>query len=433
MSGLLRVRVNVAAGGPGLDEGIKIVGNIHATAPGSRGQRSVLFPLGTQAPPAEFSVEAGGYLVEATLPSGVLLAEQVHVAEGASATVELEAPGEPDESRSLQYVLGNVLPAPAPPVRIAPPQGDLPGRYGIPHPSPRTEPPKLVRLRTEASSAASYRSLNELAGLPPADAASAVQSAMVPTGPPEDPVPAQGDDAVAIYRVRGGAAPANGPVPSRDFLLVEAAGHRLLAVLPTPWPDARGRDTAAEVVVHLRPRPAASRVSVTVRDPDLTAGLAYLAAGNLAKAAAVFAAIEGLLYAPGTPDAVANPLAAVAACYLFLGTGSPGTSAGWTDRVPDLSRQLPLFGDGPILQAALQLREATTARDEEAAKQLAKAAFRRGLPAFTLGLSWLVDLLAEFPEDAECEAMLAQVRRLAWRAEMREAFVVLELGGNRDD
>lgn len=433
MTGLLRVRVNLAAGGPGLEDGVKVVGNIHATAPGARGLRSVLFPLGAQAPPAEFSVEAGSYLVEATLPSGVLLAGQVHVAEGASATVELDAPGEPDESRSLQYVLGNVLPVPAPPVRIPPAQQDLSARHGVPHPAPQAEAPKLVRLRTEASSAASYRRLNELAGLPPADAAAAVQAAMAPTGPPGDPVQAEGDDAVAIYRFPGGTAPAGGPVPSREFLLVEAAGHRLLAVLPAPWLDARGRDTAAEVVVHLRPRPAVSRVSVTVRDPDLTAGLAYLAAGNLAKAAAVFAAAEGLLHAADTAGAVANPLAAAAACYLFLGTGSPGTLAGWTTRVPDLSRQLPLFGDGPILQAALRLREATTARDEEAAMQLAKAAFRRGLPAFTLGLSWLVDLLAEFGDDAESAAMLAQVRRLAWRAEMREAFVVLELGGGRDD
>ena len=439
MSGLLRVRVNASVGGPGLDDGIKVVGNIYATSPGGRGRRSVLFPLGASVAPAVFAVEAGSYLVETTLPSGELLTEQVGVDDGGSASVELGAvelgaAAPHDAARAFQHVLGNVLPAPAVPPAQNPTEapGGPARHHGFPQPAPRAEPARLVRLRTTEPGTLSYRRLNEAAGLAPAGAAAALEAAMEPAGPPEAPVPG-GEGFAAIYRFGREPTAGGATVPAREFLLVAAAGHRTLATLPLPWRDVRGRDAEAEVVVHGDPVPATSRISVTVRDPDLATGLAYLAAGNLAKAAAVFAPVDGMLTGAAGPDAVGNPLAAAAAGYLFLGTGSPGRSADWYARLPAISRQAPLLGDPAILEAALRLREATTAREHAAAKEHAKAAFHRGLPVFTPGLAWLTELLAEFPEDPECELMLAEIRRLSWRAEMREPFVVLELGGGRRD
>ncbi|WP_345600491.1 hypothetical protein, partial [Thermocatellispora tengchongensis] len=70
-----------------------------------------------------------------------------------------------------------------------------------------------------------------------------------------------------------------------------------------------------------------------------------------------------------------------------------------------------------------------SAAEAEALKPLLAEAFGRGLPAYTLGLVWLADLLAEFPEDPGCVRMHQQVRRLSWRADMREPFVVLKFEG----
>jgi hypothetical protein len=74
------------------------------------------------------------------------------------------------------------------------------------------------------------------------------------------------------------------------------------------------------------------------------------------------------------------------------------------------------------------LRTAQTDEQLDTARDTLLRAFQRGLPIFTLGLSWLIDGLSEFPHHDECRAALQQVRRLSWRVDMREPFVILRTG-----
>jgi hypothetical protein len=169
-----------------------------------------------------------------------------------------------------------------------------------------------------------------------------------------------------------------------------------------------------------------NRIGVAVRDPAIGAGLAYLANGALSHAATLFEDVLAMLYGQ-----VQNPLAAAAAGYVLAGTEITQDPTEWDSWIENLHDWFPSMSDGSILWAVRSLRTARSDDDVERARNRLLEAFARGLPIFTLGLSWLVDALSEFPDDERCRAALDQVRRLSWRVDMREPFVVIRLGANR--
>ena len=83
MSGELHVRVQAPLHERDAGSGFRVVGNIYPTggpreaASASAAQREVLLPVGAGVSPAVFPVAPGRYLVEASLPSGELLCEEV--------------------------------------------------------------------------------------------------------------------------------------------------------------------------------------------------------------------------------------------------------------------------------------------------------------------------------------------------------------------
>ena len=74
-----------------------------------------------------------------------------------------------------------------------------------------------------------------------------------------------------------------------------------------------------------------------------------------------------------------------------------------------------------------RLRTARTDEDVELARHALVEAYDRGIPFYTLGLSWLVDGLAEFPHDEDCARRREELRRLCWRVDMREPFVIVRM------
>jgi hypothetical protein len=193
--------------------------------------------------------------------------------------------------------------------------------------------------------------------------------------------------------------------------------------LPTPWNDSRGISSVVEVLVNLTQSPNGSAIGVTVRDPAIGAGLAYMATGALAKAARVFQDVQGMLQ-----DKLNNPFSAAAGAYVLIGTEIANEPRRWDGWLDNLRSFFPQYSDGSVLWASRRLRTAQSADEIGLARQGFIEACERGLPIFTLGLSWLVDGLSQFPEDQECAMWLQRVRRVAWRVDMRQPFVVLRLG-----
>ena len=237
--------------------------------------------------------------------------------------------------------------------------------------------------------------------------------------------PSQTDGQSHLYRFTSATTQALGAHGDRQFLTVESQGDAYLVTLPCPWLDPQYTESVVEVLVNARQSPTGSAVSVTVRDPSLGAGLAYLAGGALSKAAAIFSDAQQMLHGK-----VANPLAAAAGAYVLVGTDLSPERREWDTWLDTLRHWFPQLSDGSILWGIRRLRLAQTQSDIDAARDALLEGCDRGLPVYTLGISWLIEALSEFPDDPACAVRLDQLRRLSWRVDLREPFVVLRLTGD---
>ncbi|GLW03392.1 hypothetical protein [Streptomyces lavendulae] len=430
MSAVLAVRLLLAPGGEP-DEAV-IVGDIRPSDLSGTSRRGILIPCGSSPSPRSYPVEPGRYVVSASLPSGLVLTEGAVAVEGRETPVDFAMTDSPYGTHSWQYLMGNIEPggvyhgaarsplaqsvASRPMVATASrPDGTVSGGA--------VDPTALATWVGDSAPACwSFASMLALAQAPPG---TSVAGSIGSGGSRVLPAPLHPAGAVTpLYRFGpdGPLGAPGGPVGERQFLVVEAAGSVRLATLPLPWGEAE-----AEVLVNLRPSPTGSAVSVAVRDADVGAGLAYMAQGALDTAARLFADVEATLY-----SRLANPLAAAAGCYVLLGTDhSPGATR-WDPWLERLADGFPWLGDGAILRAVRLLRRA---RGDPGQVRRGRdgliEAFDRGIPFYTLGLAWLVDGLAAFPEDPGCARRLDAARRLSWLVDTREPFLILDLRQRR--
>jgi hypothetical protein len=434
MTGRLYVRVECGYSG-GVGKGVltTLVGNIYAVTPGNPSTRQVAVPLGWEASPAYFDLPAGRYLVEASLPSGQVLSDDVEVRDDEDITVQLELTESPYESHVLQYVVGNVEPSvvyhspgsyPVP--RSQGSRGfashdPLPGDADV---APRVDVAILPRGN---EGPLPIEKLNALRERQPIDAVRGVEDLVGRAGPATPMHPRYPEPHTPIFRLDAQNMPG---VPWHGHLYqyatATAPDNAYLLTVPWPWEDSGGEMIPIEVLLNLRQSPTGSAVSVAVRDPVVGGGLGYLAAGSLEKAAVMFSDVESMLYGK-----VRNPLAAAAGGYVLIGTESSGEPQRWDSWLGNLREWFPQLSDGAILWGARRLRTAREQSHMDEARSALLEGYQRGLPVYTLGLTWLIDGLSAFPEDPVCAAALQQVRQLCWRVDMREPFVILRLGEHR--
>lgn len=433
MTGELHVKI-VTQPYEDFPDGVQIVGNIFPAERGGTSYRDVLFPAGPSAPPASFAVAPGRYVVEATLPNSDVLSDEAEVAEGEVGEVYLDGAQSPHESHSWQYLVGNVLPVDTYYSRGTPVPRSSSSRYldqawQLPpdHPVPGAlipmSAPVLRRVSAEREPAAPYAELAELTQLDSSTAVEEIQRTLQAGYSQPVGAPAVTDGFTQLFRF-GGPGPDPVLYAQRQFLIAEAAAETYLVTLPLPWNDPYGGSSVVEVLVNLIQSPNGSPIVVTVRDRQIGAGLAYMAAGALAKAARVFRDVQAMLQAK-----LVNPFSAAAGAYILIGTEMGKEPHIWDPWLENLRNLFPHYSDGSVLWASRQLRTAQSDSEIRLARQGFVEACERGLPIFTLGLSWLVDGLSQFPEDNECATWLERVRKVALRVDMRQPFVVLRLGG----
>ena len=410
----------------------QVVGTVYGTGP-HRPHRRVLIPVGWDVAPAEVDVAPGDYLVEAALPSGEVLSDDVEVRDGRPTTVVLELRS-PFETHSMQYLVGNIEPGAvyhSPSTYPVPASVDSqPFAEDLTHGLEDLDAPRpvadVVVLPREDPGALPVDLLDGLRTRTTWEAAAAVRAALG-TAAPVPLEPQWADSVSPLYRLDDRLY-RHEVVWSRyrwQYVLVAAGDTAYLVNVPWPWPHEE-RPVTAELMVNLRQGPTGSAVSVTVQDPAVGAGLGYLAVGSLEKAAVVFADVESMLYAK-----VSNPVAAAAGAYVLVGRSTGKDGQRWDPWLANLRAWFPELSDGAVLWGARRLRTAREPAHLDEAKAAFLEGYRRGLPVFTLGLTWLLDGLSHFPDDTDCAAALAHVHRLSWRVDMREPFVVLRLGADR--
>jgi hypothetical protein len=432
MTGELHVKIMTI---PNQDfpDGVQIVGNIYSTDRDGTSHRDVLFPAGPSVPPARFAVTPGRYVIEATLPNSDVLSDEAEVAEGQISQVNLEVNESPYESHSWQYVIGNVLPFYSYHYRGTPVPYSLGSRYldtpgpdphsldTVPGPRTTTAPPVLWRISAERVPAVPYAEIAKLIR-PDSGTVGDELRQMLQTGFSQPVAPRVTDQFTQLYRFDSPDADRE-HFARRQFLIAEFSRETYLVTLPTPWNDVRGESNVVEVLVNLAQSPNGSPIGVTVHDPVIGAGLAYMATGALAKAATVFRDVQAMLRAK-----VSNPFAAAAGAYILIGTEIDNEPRVWDLWLENLRSMFPEYSDGFVLSASRRLRTARSEAEVELARKGFVEACQRGLPIFTLGLSWLIDGLSQFPEDGECATWLKSVRQVAWRVDLRQPFVVMRFG-----
>ncbi|MGW7368677.1 hypothetical protein ACWGI8_35930 [Streptomyces sp. NPDC054841] len=423
---ILSVNVTVLTYEHDLAGGARIVGNIYPADASGAGLRNVVFPCGPGVRPARYEVEPGRYVVSATLPSGVVLSEDAEAREGEETPVVLDASESPYETHAWQYLMGNIE---SRPVYHGPVTAPVPRSTGSrcigtglqqeAAPAPGRSV-KATWISDATPESWTFEAMNALVA-EPTDASIADEVAAAPHY--VLPRPDETDGTSHLFRFGGTklTGPVGWPTGRRQFLLVEMADTAHLATLPVPWGSAR-----VEILVNARQSPTGSPVAVTVRDRAVGAGLAYMARGALDLAAALFTDVESMLFGERR-----NRLAATAGAYVLVGTDLADGPRPWDPLLVSLRERYPWMSDGSVLWAVRQLRRATTQTDRDTARAGLIEAYDRGVPLYTLGLSWLIDGLSEFPDDPECVRRLGRARQLSWRVDMREPFVIVSVRRGR--
>jgi hypothetical protein len=440
----LHLRVNLSFRGADLAGGTTVVANVYPSNRSWKGLRDILIPAGDMVEPTRFEVLPGRYVVEVLMPSGKLLSQEAEVADGQEVTLSIDDWDSPHESHSWQYFSGNLEPGqiyhssstiPRPrstssrSFDLPAAEGDAaggPARGAAPVAAPATY--WIPDSRTDGWS---YERLNQLSKVMTQADLRQIGMLIAEGEPIRIPQPTESDGTSHLYRFdRNGPQTIQGfghyQIGARQFLVVTGSTDGYLVTLPSPWIDLHGHEVLVEILVNARQSPTGSPVGVTVRDRVVGAGLGYLASGALSAARLVFDNVEQMLYGK-----VTNPLAAAAGAYVLLGTETDGRPKPWHDWVRNLRSWFGWISDGSILWAVHALRTADTQAQVDQARAVLVEAYERGVPFYTLGLSWLIEALSDFPDDEECRRMLDQVRRLSWRVDTRQPFVVVGLTGRR--
>lgn len=443
MSTGLHLRVNLSFRGGDLAGGSTVLANVYPCDRDWPGLREILIPAGDTVAARRFEVRPGRYVVEVVMPSGKLLSEETEVAEGQEATLNIDDWDSPHESHSWQYFSGNLEPGSVyhDPSTIPLPRSTR-SRYfellaadvdapGGPTPEEqRIATPLVYWVPDSRTDGWSFERLNRLSDEMPDADIQPIGVLVAQREPILVPEPTESDLTSHLYRFdRSGPRTTQelGPVATgaRQFLVVTGAADAYLVTLPTPWIDVvNDEDVQVEVLVNARQSPTGSPVAVTLRDRALGAGLGYLAGGALSAARRVFKDVERMLYAK-----VMNPLAAAAAAYVLVGTETDSQPGPWHDWLTNLRSWFGWMSDGSILWAVHALRRAESDEQIAEARSALVEAYERGIPFYTLGVSWLIESLSDFPNDDECVGMLEQVRRFSWRMDTRQPFVIVQLIG----
>jgi len=213
-----------------------------------------------------------------------------------------------------------------------------------------------------------------------------------------------------------------GAPDKRIWALVEGFGERRLLSIPAPWNTRSGGPAGFEILVRFIEEER-GLAQLTIKDEAVAAMLGYMTADRLSDAAVIAEAAKDWLFAKFD-----NPLAAAGGGYVMLATRLHDEKTEWQKWIRNLNAWFSYLPDGAILEGALCLNGPEEVRDFERAAECFQMAFDRGLPFYTLGLSWLRSGLSTLEADFESlKEPAAIVARIARMAETNRPFTTLRL------
>jgi hypothetical protein len=449
---------------------------------------NVVVPANDRGPARNVTVSPGRWLIEATLPSGEIIAEQVDVESGSDRVAVTLHGGDrsPQEWLGWQHLLGNVESVA---VRNAVQERARRStkvwmRLAL---GERVDPRLIDRIADSVADAASsvWDAVVRFAGLlrrmadwvssilagrgaiiasrelpqpdetAPPSTTSDAEAAEMAAAPVVQLVTFDADAAGAAdpwTAVLAGDAPGvpqsptkvvpltwiyelkrDVPVPipgelepiellPRHYLQVTSDAQVHVIALPLPWPASSGGFTSPVQVMLRRPSSEGDlQIGVAVADPTFGALSGFMTATTLSKATVAVDEDYAMLFGK-----LANPLAAAAGGYILVAAGDPKTQD-WPAWLDNLEAWFPALPDAAVLRGSLLLRTARDQADLDKAREAFLHAFERGIPYFSLGVSWLLDGLTVFSDHPGVRSRGEKVQQVAKRLDLSQAFTVIRV------
>jgi hypothetical protein len=392
------------------------------------GQRlDVTIPANSGGSARHVTVDPGRWLVEATLPSGEVISEEVAVAAGQDVPVTFHAAEHsPHEWLGWQYLLGNVEGAET--VRLMRERarkvnesvaGDFPATIDVKEMIEQgdrgTDGSELAR--TELAKPPEVHVWDEPAGLYGARAWTKILAPELGAATTSSASMADQPDSTWLYELSGPATP-----KQRRFAHVEWLGQRFAVSLPLPWAALKNqRQVSTQMMVRMHPLEGNVQIGVLVQDPDFASMAGLMTASTLPKATIAVKQASHMLFGK-----MLHPLGAAAGGYVLLAAGEREASD-WHGWIDNLDAWFPDIPDGAILKASLRLRFPKTKDAPAEARAALLKAFDRGIPYYSAGVSWLLDGLTAFADDPTVEEKMKTVQRVSLRLDLSQAFTVIRI------
>jgi len=389
----------------------------------SRGARSVTIPAGSGYEFQTIDADPGHYFIEAKLPSGEILSEQVRVMPDADPfEVRLRGSSSPHEWQSWQHFAGNVGAAES--------YNSTQRKRGVrgfrsffqAAPARPSIEQASVRLDVNEDRSAQWSILAESLNRK-------LESGLWP-GPGQPLKPDNFDNMCQSFVISNDttAFPSVEPSTCRKFLTVRLGDEQEIVSLPFPWRDLSlpFQDCVADVLVRDEVAGAtAFRSTITIRDTTFGSALSFMTASGLESAGFLFDQAKDLLF-----QKAENPLAAAAGAYVLVSNQQEPKKEVWHDWIRNLMNFFPWLPDGAIQYGRLKLRDEESDGDVEEGRAALFSAYRRGLPFFSAGVRWLLSGLTVLADgdDSEAEQMMRIVHRVSLRTDMSQPFTVIRLG-----
>jgi len=191
-------------------------------------------------------------------------------------------------------------------------------------------------------------------------------------------------------------------------------GSRIIS-LPWPWDWNHSERALFEIIVQQDK----NQLKFT---PNLIDGrwgslLSYMNSGRIHLAAEILKQAEEALF-----EKMENPLAAAMGGYILMSTQEGEDSDDWPRWLNNLAERFPNLPDGAILRARWLVRKGGRENIAEA-HELIYESISRGIPFFTTGVIWLVDCLEQTSIDCPiCIEMLKKIRGVARSMDLSQAF-----------
>jgi hypothetical protein len=394
-----------------------------------QGQRlDVIIPANSGGSTHHVAVEPGRWLVEATLPSGEVISEEVAVASGQDVPVTLHAAEHsPHEWLGWQHLVGNIEGAKT--LTLLRDRAEEAVKTAAKTLGAKVDADKLIGkidklidvaelLLDKAMEPPVVHLREKQVGLRGAEAWTRIL-ALEPAAAGTVCSPSWEDrtDATWLYELTGPAQ-----LPQRHFAHVEWLGERFAVSLPLPWRALSDhRPVAAQMMVRMRPLERNVQIGTVVQDPDFGTMAGLMTASTLPQAAIAVKQAQDMLFGK-----MLHPLGAAAGGYVLLAAGDAADSTwhGWIDNLDHLFPDIP---DGAVLKASLRLRFPKTKDSPAEARAALLEAFDRGIPYYSAGVSWLLDGLTMFADDPAVEQKMKIVQRVALRLDLSQAFTVIRI------